>query len=185
MDVVTALGNTVNLNEEENKIFLIVKESVEYLLENKGVDWTKTVFERIGQLGLQKNYQVLSTIHNKEWLFDMVWCTRKDASLKSVELILESELSHRSNTQYGLAGLVSDFEKLLVGNAELRVMICCNEGNSDYPANIHRVIDVFEKSMASFITESSIRVLLIVIDDYTSGDVVPHILTSRSIFQLA
>lgn len=86
------------------------------------VIWTKRIKEEIGRLGHQKEYEVAAgkcDIGFSEWLFDLVWYQEdEEGRLIRVPLIVESEWS------MVYRDIKYDFEKLLVGNAERRLMIC-------------------------------------------------------------
>ncbi len=166
-------GANIDLSEIEYLIYDVVKQVSDNMPNHTpNPEWTTQIKEKIGALGTEKGYEVHSTLHNKEWMYDLLWVTKKDGLLISVNLILESELNHRPPH----SELIRDFEKLLIGNAENRVMICFNEGNYDLPSNMVRVIKLFNERCKIFKkADKEIRVLVIVIDDF-NGDVVPHII---------
>jgi len=84
-------------------------------------DWTNRIKELLGNLGEILNFEVCTSgIADKfepEWLYDLVWYLEKQNRLIKVPLVMESEWGMASDIKY-------DFEKLLVSNAELRLMIC-------------------------------------------------------------
>ena len=85
---------------------------------------------------------------------------------------MESELSARNHNS-----LKYDFEKLLLANADMRVMICFGEGNFTFPKNINQLIDLFEKSYNSYLNlKPNSRTLLLVWDDYMTGNIFPYLL---------
>lgn len=167
----------------EYAIYQEVKASYDEATEQGDPDWTSAIKRRVGLLGQKSGYNIRSTFHNKEWLYDLVWHNESENHLHSLKLVLESELCHRSNNFEGRVGLLWDFEKLLVSTAEIKVMVCCNEGNRDYPNNIVRVRNFFENAFRKFTAPTDIRVLLVIIDDYFSGDVIPHVMDSKDVLR--
>jgi hypothetical protein len=93
---------------------------------NNSKEWTRAIKRSIGNLGIRNGYQVCASgfegSFSNEWLFDIVWY-QEDNYLKEVCLIAESE--------WGLeiGHIKYDFEKLLVGNAYIRLMICNADGS--------------------------------------------------------
>ncbi len=87
--------------------------------------WTKEVKKELTKLGQSKGYYVCT--HSVkfsdwgEWLYDLCWIQQKDDStyplLKKFVLALESEWKTDDNS------IIEDFQKLLVCNAEIKVMI--------------------------------------------------------------
>ena len=64
-----------------------------------------------------------------EWLFDVVWyIENSNGQLLNVPLVVESEWDKK----YG--GIKYDFEKLLLANAERRLMIC--QAKESYQINL-------------------------------------------------
>jgi hypothetical protein len=89
-------------------------------------NWTYGIKHRLMNLGWKHDYQVSAGGFpgecEPEWLYDMVWYREEgegeDKRLTEVALVVESEWkSDFRNIKY-------DFEKLLVANASLRLMIC-------------------------------------------------------------
>lgn len=82
-------------------------------------DWTRAIKNRIGALGKDKRYWVYASsadnVDGGEWLYDLTWLNYSDDDLLCVELALESEWLFNE--------IDHDFQKLLVGRAELRVFI--------------------------------------------------------------
>jgi hypothetical protein len=99
--------------------------------------WTKTINLLLGRLGRSfgcsvygKHLEELKPEHG-EWLYDLVWLQERHGK-SFVPLILECEWS-KSDMH-----IDHDFEKLMVGRAEHRVMICCG---SDVDRQFKRLAD--------------------------------------------
>lgn len=125
---------------------------------------TQSIKEIIGDHGSKKRFQVCASgfpnfFHN-EWLYDIVWYKEdKNKNLTEVELVLESEML------YGLAAIKFDFEKLLVANANHRVMICL-AGRTP----IKEIQEYFSTAVARFKgLKKGERVLTLIWDDFETG----------------
>ena len=101
------------LDEIELKIILIMKEIIRDYREKFGKqggsnEWiTDAIKDRIGELGYKREYDVCSSRHDGEWLFDLAWYRKAPTGhLQSLELVLESELSDRKPHE-----LQYDYEK--------------------------------------------------------------------------
>ncbi|MHB8261990.1 MAG: hypothetical protein ACYDCN_13275 [Bacteroidia bacterium] len=174
------VNNNINgIDEIENAILKAFEEvmDVHFKLpkshENRKIPWiTKTLKERIGQIGKDKNYKVKLTGDGGEWHYDMVWYQNNEKGcLENVILALESELSDRNPK-----GL-NDFEKLLVSNAEHRVWLCFNKGNSNFPQNINAMIEKFDNSVSAYKNlKTGSRVLVLICADYNTGAIYPHLI---------
>jgi hypothetical protein len=82
-------------------------------------EWTINLKEEIGKLGIQYGYSVRASGFDKEWLYDIVWCKKDiNGSLTSVSLVVESEWKR------SLIEISYDFEKLLLSNSPIKLMIC-------------------------------------------------------------
>jgi hypothetical protein len=84
--------------------------------------WTQRLLSAFGECGRQLGYFVCGGGAEQhggqcEWLYDLVWLKNSNGFITDVPLILESEWS----TNYKL--ISDDFEKLLVGRAQHRVMV--------------------------------------------------------------
>jgi len=166
-----------NLNSLEEEIYYAIKNISDTLPpQTSSHIWTHEIFTAIGNIGTKRGFSIHSTTHNKEWMYDLVWCKRNEHHIESIHLVFESELFDRTSSSNGRVALLRDFEKLLIANSEFKVMLCFNEGNRDYPHNIGRVFDLFRQSFNNYKNHNAnSRLLLMVIDDFWSGDVVPHI----------
>lgn len=134
---------------------------------------TRRIQELFGDIGFVNDYDVASSFHGCGWLYDLVWfVNNEDGYLTKVPLVLESEMSDRKYN-----ALKYDFEKLLLANAELKIMICFGQGNFNYPANVNELINSFESSVKAF-THLSLpsRILILIWEDYMTGDIYPHLI---------
>ena len=186
METKTQVLNNTELNQVEQAVAAAVEEvarefwQLRERQERVGAKWlTRQIKEAVGALGEERGMCVCSSEHGKrgqgnhEWLYDLVWY-KSDASEKLLEVpfVLESELSDRSRP-----GLWWDFEKLLLANAEHRVFVCFNDGNYHFPDNINRLIQDFDNSVAAYKGLAvGARVLVLIWDDYSSGEVYPHVI---------
>ncbi|MDE0471559.1 MAG: hypothetical protein OXH57_06430 [Ekhidna sp.] len=173
-------NNFTDPNELENKIFKtfesLAKEYFGWEKEEKtNTNITKEIKHRIGEVLKGHGFLVSSSEHDAEWLFDLVAYTNNDEGyLRTVELALESELSARKERD-----LKVDFEKLLAANCEQKIMICFAEGNFNHPSSVNNIIDHFDRFIKSFRAHApNSRYLILIWDDYTTGDVYPHLITT-------
>ena len=128
----------------EFKSFLIEVSTYNYSGDKK---WTYFLKQKIAQLGLRKGYKVavggFADDFEKEWLYDLVWY-REDLQgcLMNIPLIMESEW--RKN----YSEIKFDFEKLLLGNAEMRLMICQSKEKdiSNLISKFKNAIDIFNQN---------------------------------------
>ena len=86
-------------------------------------EWTRQIKSFIGRLGISKGYKVCASSHEQdfenEWLYDLVWYKENDTGfLIDVPLVVESEWKQN------LKDIKFDFEKLLLANSGLKLMIC-------------------------------------------------------------
>lgn len=159
-----------NLNELEILIFKSIQEITNRSLKISSSIITKEIKIKIGKLGYKKKYEVASSEHHGEWIYDLIWFTEKDDILLSVPLVLESEISDRTKK-----GLRFDFEKLLISKSENKIFICMAEGK--YSDNsVSNIKELLYKSFRSFKSMfKNERVLLLIWDDYNTGNLFPFI----------
>jgi len=163
----------------EAEIYEIVKSISKSMPNNtSNLKWTPSILREIGDLGLNKGYSSYPSKDNKALLYDLVWSKKTaDGFLESIELILESEITHRPNHD----DVRWDFEKLLLGNATTRVMICFSYAyysKENHQDNMTKVIEWFNDIVKHFKNgEQNRRILVIIIDDFGTGDVVPHVIS--------
>ena len=171
-------NNFYNLSELEKLLWTTLEKiRDEYELipkEQKNNTWiTGKIKEYFGDLDCGIACDVASSIHGGGWMYDLVWyCNNENWYLEKTVLILESELSDRSTK-----GLKYDFEKLLLSNADLRLMICFGAGNYNYPKNVNDLIALFEESIKVYknIAIGS-RTLVLIWEDFETGDIYPHLI---------
>jgi hypothetical protein len=85
--------------------------------------WTSGVIRRIGYIGEEERFEVYSTFHYKERLYDLCWVEKDGGLTKSLPLALECEWDHSGNVNRYRREIEYDFEKLLWSCASLRVMV--------------------------------------------------------------
>ncbi|MDR3697913.1 hypothetical protein [Mucilaginibacter sp.] len=152
---------TENFDEFEKRIiqvldgFLIEAEANNYVGNRT---WTNRLKEIIGDLGLQLNYDVaIGGFRNKfekEWLYDIVWYQEdSEKRLVRIPLIVECEWDR------SYSGIKYDFEKLLVGNAERRLMICQSN-----PGEVENLFLRFQEAINIFEENYNDRFLIAILD---------------------
>jgi len=128
-----------NVNES-NLIINSLGMLAENFFEQKRPIRTRAIKVNLIKLGHQLGYKVYANglldedvklidqpFVNREWLFDLHWYTdgTDDYSIKSLPLVAECEWNPKrkgdAKTYYG--GVKYDFQKLIVSNANLRLMI--------------------------------------------------------------
>ena len=130
-------------------------------------DFTKEVKSIVGNYGLDCKYEVFASGDNSfgpEWLYDLTWCSSDNFGFDSLELALESEQSTSLNQ------IKYDFDKLLVTNARIKIMICLTpslkKGYSDIVAQCQSSLDNY-----NLLPESS-RINLFIWDHYDTGKII-------------
>lgn len=129
-----------------DKVTEAIKKCEQHMAENKlfgNYDWTKQLKLFLGDAGENEKYQICASTPEKdfngEWLYDLVWYRENDkGQLVEVPLVVESEWSrYYKDVKF-------DFEKLLLANSQLKLMICsCPEKESEvWINNFQRAIDV-------------------------------------------
>jgi hypothetical protein len=126
--------------------------------------WTNRIKEKIGDLGVKLGHNVaIGGFINKferEWLYDVVWYNEdSEKRLTRIPLIVESEWDRN------YLGIKYDFEKLLVGNAEKRLMICQARTNEipELFEKLKRAINTFEENYGD-------RFLIAILDSQTESE---------------
>jgi hypothetical protein len=122
--------------------------------------WTGDLISALGRLGQERNYYVCGKHGHKyggqdEWLYDLVWLLQSsDGVIVDVPLILESEWGVKRSED-----IREDFEKLLLGRAQHRVMVF--QQRSD----VKRVCDRYIEKMQRFgLTQVGDRYLFVGFD---------------------
>ena len=97
-----------------------------------------------------------------EWLFDLTWLKLdENKRLKSLKLAVESEWKRE------LKDIQDDFEKLLVTNAEYRLMICAPKTE-----NIETIKEYFEHAVKNYkLLSKGARFLIAIFDDCETGEI--------------
>ena len=118
-----------SLNEIEQRILEELNEfsKLYFSADNKdrsGKFVTKSILKRVGDIGKDLKFDVCASgfkdIFYGEWLYDMVWYKEE----KVTEYLLEVVLVLECEQAYGIPDIKYDFEKLLLANAKMRIMIC-------------------------------------------------------------
>ena len=75
-------------------------------------------------------------------------------------------------------GLKFDFGKILVANAENRVVISfAYGGNFDFPNNVNSLIDLYIKSVQNYkLLPKNSRVLVLIWEDFMEGEIHPYLI---------
>ena len=158
---------TENFDEIEKRIikelnnFFIEVEEKKYL-GNKV--WTNRLKEIIGDLGTELKYKVciggFRDKFEREWLYDVVWYEEDiEKRLIRIPLIVESEW------EKNYSGIKYDFEKLLVGNAERRLMICQSKTNG-----IENLFIKFKEAIIAFEENYGDRFMIAIFDSQTESE---------------
>lgn len=158
---------TENFDELDRRIIQEIEDFLAEADEKKYLGdriWTNRLKERIGDLGFELGYQVavggFRDKFEREWLYDIVWYVEdKERRLIKVPLIVESEWDRN------YSGIKYDFEKLLVGNAERRLMIC--QCKSD---GIDELFEKFKKAIETFQENYGDRFLFAVLDSQSESE---------------
>ena len=158
---------TENFDDIEKKI---IKEMDDFFMEVEEKKyhgdkiWTNRLKEKIGDLGFDLGYKVsiggFRDKFEREWLYDIVWYVEDiEKRLIKIPLIVESEWgSNYAEIKY-------DFEKLLIGNAERRLMIC--QAKSE---NIDDLFTKFKEAINAFEENDGDRFLIAIYDSSTEAE---------------
>ncbi|WP_316752572.1 hypothetical protein [Pedobacter gandavensis] len=157
---------TENFDEIEKRIIKVLDDFLLEVEENKYVGnkiWTNRLKESIGDLGKELEHEVaIGGFPNKferEWLYDIVWYQEDSENrLIRTPLIVESEWSRN------YSGIKYDFEKLLIGNAEKRLMICQSE-----PSQVENLFVKFKEAINAFEENYNDRFLIAILDSVTES----------------
>lgn len=156
------MQRNVQLEEIKNLLYNFEKEA--HLNELKGdANWTYEIKKRLAELGRRYEYKTCTSGFkdecDSEWLYDLVWYKEEgegdSKTLIDVPLVLESEWNIL------FPPIKYDFEKLLVANARLKVMICqSNNINKEHRLNY------FRDAVAKYQINKNDDVYLIALLDY-------------------
>lgn len=109
-------------SEIKNALIKVTQEGARHEIKGDG-EWTKKIKLLLGELGERSGFGVCTggfkDRFEPEWLCDLAWYRENEAEfLVEVPLVMESEWNRT------LKYIKFDFEKLLLTNATLRLMIC-------------------------------------------------------------
>lgn len=174
-DVKNQFNNPEKIEKELVTTLEKIRENYRAKFKNQtNIKWiSNQIKEDFGNIEDDFHCDVASTLHDNEWMYDLVWYHKSEVGfIDRICLVLESELSNRSN-----AGLLLDFNKLLLSNADLRVMICFAKGNYNTPNNVNELIDLFDNAVKSYQNlEKGSRTLILIWEDYTDDVIYPHLI---------
>jgi hypothetical protein len=122
--------------------------------------WTALMKKALTRVGTCFDYKVATTgcadAHDTEWLYDLVWyrhepsvwLTAKDPETKSCSLSLLTEVGLVAESEWhnDAVSIRNDFEKLLLANAPLRLMITCTNA----PLMVQQYFDYFEAAILQY-----------------------------------
>lgn len=145
----------------EFKLFLCNVKEFKYSGDR---NWTYYLKKRIADLGFRKGYKIavggFDDEFAGEWLYDLVWYEEdSDNCLIRIPLIMESEWDKK------YSGIKFDFEKLLVGNAERRLMICQSKQN-----DIPTLLNKFKNAINKFRENNNDRFLFAILNSDTDDE---------------
>ncbi len=103
-------------------------------------DWTGLIKKAFIEIGAAKDYKVCTSLSEDvkcsltgterdsvvwgEWLYDLVWYTESQGEVHGEKLTISVPLVMECEWGVGIPNMALDFNKLLVANADLRVMVC-------------------------------------------------------------
>lgn len=120
--------------------FLNFQKSTDYNQKRGNGIWTIEIRTLLAKLGDQRNYWIATPGWEGGWLYDLVWYEKDEAgNLTRVPLVMECEWDLK------LTGIKYDFEKLLLANAEHRLMIC-----EAHPDNIEKWLAYFTSAIQTY-----------------------------------
>ena len=127
-------------------------------------NWTIRIKHLFANYGSLLGYEVCGSglcDHHGEWLYDLVWYKNtNEGLLESVPLVVESEWKRN------LKDIQYDFEKLLLSNSSLRLMICQTNTN-----NIYELKQYFSKAVESYkLLKKGDRFLIAILDDLITAE---------------
>ena len=118
---------------------------------NPAQDFTKPALTALCVAGRKLKYSVYASRVDAEhkdgceWLYDVTWCEYDQDVLKSVPLVAECEWA-------GKADRLSDFEKLLVAKAPIKVMVY-DGGHADdlrFPGALTELTKLYRPAIDAF-----------------------------------
>jgi hypothetical protein len=137
--------NTPIISQIEEAVIEALKSITEEILPYNKICITERTYiinTKLAQIGNAYGYDVCVNKnhcdgdHQREWLYDMVWYKENsDNMLIEVPFVLEMEWSNFDKE------IKYDFEKLLISNSELRVMIFQKKSKDEVYRIINEMID--------------------------------------------
>jgi hypothetical protein len=128
--------------------------------------WTGNIIDRLYVMAKEKGFEPL-----KEWLYDLVWykeSTEPNFNLEKSVLAMECEW----NMDWW--EIKYDFEKLLVCNCEIKLMICQTK------SDIESIFSKFQTSIDAYQSgRNGERFLIAVYDESDEGDLVYRVLVRK------
>ena len=149
--------NTLEV-EIANAIIEFEKEAHVAHITGNG-NWTNGIKKRLGELGCSKGFKVCDShcdcLFEPEWLYDLIWYIENSSvKLNHIPLAVESEWDLHDD------GIKYDFEKLLIANAELKLMIC-----QVYPSRKEKVLQYFQEAIQAYeLGKTGERFLIAILD---------------------
>jgi len=119
--------------------------------DDNPASWTKAVNEILQKTAKEsdRNYLAASKAkdaNNSEWLYDFVWYDNNDnGDLNDVFLIAESEWKNPLGNGDYAEDVQYDFEKLIVGRAEYRLMIFEGNDMAEINPNVGQMMNVVKR----------------------------------------
>lgn len=119
--------------------------------------WTKHLKSKLIVLGNKLGYITCTAGFlgdaQREWLYDLVWYKNDEKNyLQEVPLVMESEWGRK------LDDIKYDFEKLLMANCEVKLMICQDGGET-----LTSLVNYFESSIKAFKNSSNACIYIIAV----------------------
>ena len=163
----------MSLTQLENELLEIVQKVADNYRKNyskeKGNKFiTPKIMEAFNEKGENLGYIFRPQPYKSEFLYDIVWLERNPkGNISKVALALESELGYGWDKE-----IKQDFEKLLLTNAALRVMICFH-----HPHSLEELKSYATEAFDDYnLLQKGDRLLMLIWDDMGSGKVFPHLL---------
>jgi hypothetical protein len=161
------MDKTIEKNIEFNHVEEIISNLSEsgneaYLMKLKGnASWTKLIKQNLSKLGAELGFETCASgtdyqTHN-EWLYDLIWFKEEGEGMLrrmiDVPLIMESEWN------LSFDDIKYDFEKLLLGNSPVKLMICQSKSPNE-------LFPYFEDSISKFMLQRTNETYIIAILDH-------------------
>ena len=123
------------------------------------------------------NQNANETFINKEWLFDLQWYTEPSNTAyctESFSLVMECEweLTRKEDRKNDYSAMKFDFQKLLISNADLRLMIFKLRKKKDINEDLKELTEYFNNAINGFnnLVPNS-QILIIASREYKSEEI--------------